>query len=596
MPLIGGLRIWLPAYAGAKLFSYAAGTTTKINTFTSSALSTPNSNPLVADANGLFTNIFADPSLAYKFVAAPSTDTDPPTNPLWTVDNATIPAEDILTILAKSANYTVTVADGNALVLLVDASLGAVTITPYTSVGNAGRSLRVIKVDGSLNAVTIDPVGSQTWGGDAVRVLRAPQESTTAVADGNAWSEMARVQGDLIMGIGGETLAAGTVVYRSEGHGGLTAGRWYKTDADLRWASDDASEIGVVVSSDLTAGVLGAIRLKGRARGFGSLSAGSLYYASATAGAVTTTPTPRSRLVGLALSDTEIALHTARAPRARAGLCEGRLTLTSSVPVTTADVTAAGTLYFTPYLGNEVSLYDGTRWLPYTFAQISLALVVTSAAVYDVFLYDNAGTLTLELEPWASTTTRSVGITRTDGWWTRDGATTRRLVGTILASGSNTCEDSHAKRLLQNASPQCRVPRPMRVLENTASWSYGTPTMRQANASTANQFEIVNGLIGDAIAVDVFAHFDNNTVAEEGVTAIGEDSTTVAATGSVIGNAGNGAAAVIGTIVGHASLRTCPALGRHLYQWLEYASAGTNTWRGDGTSIMRSGMEGMWRA
>jgi len=46
--------------------------------------------------------------------------------------------------------------DGDDLIVLVDATLGAVTITLYTAVGNSGKKVRVVKTDSSANTVTID--------------------------------------------------------------------------------------------------------------------------------------------------------------------------------------------------------------------------------------------------------------------------------------------------------------------------------------------------------------------------------------------------------------------------------------------------------
>src|SRR5215471_4547097 len=53
-------------------------------------------------------------------------------------------------------------------------------------------------------------------------------------------------------------------------------------------------------------------------------------------------------------------------------ICNGRLTLSSDAtfPISTSDITGASTLYFTPYKGNKICLYDGTYWLPYKFSQI----------------------------------------------------------------------------------------------------------------------------------------------------------------------------------------------------------------------------------
>ena len=82
-------------------------------------------------------------------------------------------------------------------------------------------------------------------------------------------------------------------------------------------------------------------------------------------------------------------------------LCQGRLTLTTAVPVTTSDVTGATTVYFTPYNGDWISLYDGTRWKRFRFTEKSLSLASHIKGVcYDIFLYDNAGTLTLESLAW----------------------------------------------------------------------------------------------------------------------------------------------------------------------------------------------------
>jgi hypothetical protein len=131
-------------------------------------------------------------------------------------------------------------------------------------------------------------------------------------------------------------------------------------------------------------------------------------------------------------------------------LCTGRLTLTSGTPVTTSDVTAAGTLYFTPYGGGLVSLYSGSAWATYALTERSLALTLTSANNYDVFLYNNSGTLTLETLIWTNDTTRATALVLQDGVLVKSGATTRRYLGTIRASGTNTTEDSAARRFVWN--------------------------------------------------------------------------------------------------------------------------------------------------
>jgi hypothetical protein len=74
--------------AGGLLFTYVAGTDTKIATYTDSSGGAENTNPVVLDFRGEC-RLWIDPQRAYKFVLSPPGDTDPPTRPFWTVDDIT---------------------------------------------------------------------------------------------------------------------------------------------------------------------------------------------------------------------------------------------------------------------------------------------------------------------------------------------------------------------------------------------------------------------------------------------------------------------------------------------------------------------------
>lgn len=71
---------------GYKLFTYEAGTNTKAATYPDENTGVPNSNPIVLDFRGEC-NLWVPPNVAYKYVFATPTDTDPPTNPIWSVDD-----------------------------------------------------------------------------------------------------------------------------------------------------------------------------------------------------------------------------------------------------------------------------------------------------------------------------------------------------------------------------------------------------------------------------------------------------------------------------------------------------------------------------
>lgn len=78
--------------SGAKLFSYAAGTSTKQATYTTSSGSVANSNPIILDSGGNVSashEVWLQGGQSYDFTLAPSTDTDPPVSPYWTAASLT---------------------------------------------------------------------------------------------------------------------------------------------------------------------------------------------------------------------------------------------------------------------------------------------------------------------------------------------------------------------------------------------------------------------------------------------------------------------------------------------------------------------------
>lgn len=290
-----------------------------------------------------------------------------------------------------------------------------------------------------------------------------------------------------------------------------------------------------------------------------------------------------------------------------APVCDGRLTLESGVAVSTTDQTAKTTVYFTPYLGARVAVYDGTRWVLHTFTELSLALgTLIDATNYDVFLYDNAGTLTLTLGPaWASATARGTGagtteLTTQDGVYVNavsitsgPGAKAGRYLGTIRTTATTTTEDSAAKRFVWNA--QQRIARPMKVAETTNSWEVTADTWQQVNVATSNQLAIVAGLAGDAIDVRAGLLMEVDAF-NSAATAIGVDSTSSPHADCGIQSVPGGSSVAVGGAWAH--LRTVVSLGYHYYAWLQYnsGSSAMTAW-GDtdgGGNLQRAMITGLW--
>lgn len=72
--------------SGALLYFYATGTTTPVSTYASSALTTTNANPVVADSDGWFTPIYLKDDVTYRAVLKDSGGST-----IWDVDPYAMP-------------------------------------------------------------------------------------------------------------------------------------------------------------------------------------------------------------------------------------------------------------------------------------------------------------------------------------------------------------------------------------------------------------------------------------------------------------------------------------------------------------------------
>lgn len=507
------LATGLPA-VGYKLFFYVAGSVnTKQNTYTDSTGLSANTNPLILNSLGEpTTEIWFQSGLAYKVVYAPSTDTDPPTSPIWTIDNV------------RGINDT------------------SVTIDQWVSSG-----------------ITPTYVGatSFTLPGDQTSTFQVGRRIKATVTAGTAYG--------IITASAYAALTTVTVVNDStpldSGLSAVAYGLLTPLNPSTPLLSD-ANNI-VAGSADPTK------KLKFEIDGF------------TTATTRTATWQDKSGTVAY-LSDVDN------------GVQDFRLTLTSGVPVTTTDVTGAGTLYCTAYKGNRIALYDGSAtWNILTSVEFSIASPLTSGKPYDVFAYNNSGTATLEVLVWTNDTTRATALALQDGVLVKSGTTTRRYLGTIYASGANTMEDSYAKRYVFNYYN--RVDRPMRAaLETADSWNYTTATWRQANANASNQLDCVIGVSEDPVSATVAAQVSNTNAGVFPVlVGVGVDSTSANSTTLMLGEA---IQVANGRMIARANYSGFPGVGRHTLTWLEYSAAsGTTTWYGDnGTpTLQQSGIIGV---
>lgn len=288
----------------------------------------------------------------------------------------------------------------------------------------------------------------------------------------------------------------------------------------------------------------------------------------------------------------------------------GRLTLESGVAVPVTDQLAKTSVYYTPHVGVLAPVYDGADFGMHAYTQLTQALDSDSGHTgyhqsgknFDLFVVNDAGTLRLGTGPaWTSDTARGTGagtteIERKNGLWTNKVSMTLRwgsssgntitvaanqgtYVGTMRASANGQCEDSLAKRFLWNAYH--RVPRAMRVVETTDSWTYSSSTWRQMNNSVANQLAMVSGMDEDAVKAITAAYAATSSAVVINVfNGIGLDVVN-AFTGRPGNNVFN--SNFSGVAVFQASYFGVPGLGYHFLAALEQGSgtASTETFYGD---------------
>lgn len=129
----------------------------------------------------------------------------------------------------------------------------------------------------------------------------ADQFATKAYVDATATGSAVYDQ-NIVAGVAGETLAAGNLVYFK-----TSDGRWWLTDADTA-ATVDGVILGFAQGA-ATAGVAVNVVIGGVDKNQSGLTAGTTYYASNTAGALSSSAGTVERIVGKALTTTSIILN-----------------------------------------------------------------------------------------------------------------------------------------------------------------------------------------------------------------------------------------------------------------------------------------------
>lgn len=195
---------------GAKLFFYAAGSSTKQTTYADEAGLIPQTNPVILDSRGEPSQpIWFTEGLAYKIVFAASTDTDPPVSPIWDVDNVTGINDASLTIdqwvdsgvtptyvsatsFTLPGDQTSSFMVGRRIKALVTAgtAYGRITSSVFGAVTTVGVAMDSTPLDSGLSSVQL---GLLTPTNSSVPAL---MDSTLLVSGSADRTKLARFEAD----------------------------------------------------------------------------------------------------------------------------------------------------------------------------------------------------------------------------------------------------------------------------------------------------------------------------------------------------------------------------------------------------------------
>ena len=243
---------------------------------------------------------------------------------------------------------------------------------------------------------------------------------------------------------------------------------------------------------------------------------------------------------------------------------QGRLTLTTAVPVLIATVTSGATIYYTPHEGNLVPLWNSatSTFVNVAFAEISQALTDTVnspaaavvASAYDLFVWSKAGVVTLSRGPaWSNTTTRGYTLTRTNGILVNTSSITNgpaggfgTYVGTILTDTTTTVGVTFAPQPaaasggpttgtggvnagawigLWNYYNQSQIA--ASAQDSKATWTTTSTSLQTLDGSNTNRVTWINGLGTGSAGYQLTVMAATGNTVEPACAAVGFNSVTV---------------------------------------------------------------------
>lgn len=269
----------------------------------------------------------------------------------------------------------------------------------------------------------------------------------------------------------------------------------------------------------------------------------------------------------------------------------GRLSFTAGNPVVDG---SGSTIYYAAYLHDKIMLWNNAGFVAVTIpaAGVSIPLTGVTAAgtAYDLYAYVNGKNLAFDVPyAWANTTA-GANIQYNNGIITKIGDPSRRYMGSFYCQTAGTSSDTAnggatsvgGKRFLWNMYN--RIPKPVWVYDNTASWTYsGTFRICRGQATPANSIEVFLGRSEEAI----IANFVLVGQAPLNITWYGRIGVDGSGVGPTQSSAAYNFAMASGNVLASAATSWAKQIGvgYHTLNMMEQSSSGTTTFYGAGSGL-----------
>lgn len=276
---------------------------------------------------------------------------------------------------------------------------------------------------------------------------------------------------------------------------------------------------------------------------------------------------------------------------------DGRLTTVSGTPILTSNQLAKTTLYYTPFKGDQIALYSGGAWSVLTFAETSLSLSgYTASKNYDIWGYNNGGTLALDSTVWTNDTTRATALTTQDGIYCKTGDTTRRYLGSARINstggqidwviGTGGSGGVEAKITIWNENNRVLISNTIR--DTASSWTHANnSSWTSMNGSANNRQSLIIGRSIEPVSA-LLAIRTVSASGTAGTVAFALDSTSTPITNQLFtASVGYSSASPYTELGG--KYEGLISEGSHYLQAVDYSTGGITTFQGSPAAYNQSG-------